>query len=135
MRTLLLGQIDQLARRRREVATQPVQHLRADTWGPRHNPGATAGSTAGSTGAHHAAGIRAQLPDLPPEALLIELILILGPWGSAVLRRTCKQLRGVTNEPGFRVDDHGDRSFRVFFIVAPDQLCYCIGEDVTGSRD
>ena len=39
------------------------------------------------------------------------------------------------DEPGFRVDDHGDRSFRVFFIVAPDQLCYCIGEDVTGSRD
>ena len=48
------------------------------------------------------ASLAFRLLDLP-EALLIELILILGPWGSAVLRRTCKQLRGVTNEPGFHV--------------------------------
>lgn len=34
-------------------------------------------------------------------------------------------------DPGYRVDEHGDKSFRVFFVVAPDGLCYCIGEDVT----
>jgi catechol 2,3-dioxygenase-like lactoylglutathione lyase family enzyme len=33
-------------------------------------------------------------------------------------------------EPGYRVDEHGDASFRLFFVVAPDRLCYCIGERV-----
>jgi catechol 2,3-dioxygenase-like lactoylglutathione lyase family enzyme len=28
----------------------------------------------------------------------------------------------------FRVDKHGDTSYRVFFVVAPDGLCYCLGE-------
>ena len=28
----------------------------------------------------------------------------------------------------YRVDTYGDTSFRVFFIIAPDQLCYCIGQ-------
>lgn len=37
-------------------------------------------------------------------------------------------------EAGYRVDKHGDKSYRVFFIIAPDQLCYCVGEDVTGSE-
>lgn len=31
-------------------------------------------------------------------------------------------------DAGFRVDQHGDTSFRVFFVVAPDGLCYCLGE-------
>src|SRR4030095_13874906 len=31
----------------------------------------------------------------------------------------------------FRIDTYGDKSFRVFFVVAPDGLCYCIGERVT----
>jgi lactoylglutathione lyase len=31
-------------------------------------------------------------------------------------------------DAGFRVDTHGDTSYRVFFVVAPDGLCYCIGE-------
>src|SRR5262245_8174640 len=31
-------------------------------------------------------------------------------------------------EAGFRIDRHGDRSFKVFFVVAPDGLCYCLGE-------
>ena len=30
--------------------------------------------------------------------------------------------------PEYRVDTYGDTSFRVFFIVAPDDLCYCLGE-------
>jgi lactoylglutathione lyase len=30
----------------------------------------------------------------------------------------------------FRIDTYGDKSFRVFFVVAPDGLCYCIGERV-----
>lgn len=29
---------------------------------------------------------------------------------------------------GFRIDQHGSTSFKVFFIVAPDGLCYCLGE-------
>ena len=31
-------------------------------------------------------------------------------------------------EAGFRIDKHGDTSYRVFFVVAPDGLCYCLGE-------
>ena len=31
-------------------------------------------------------------------------------------------------EADFRIDQHGDRSFKVFFVVAPDGLCYCLGE-------
>jgi len=33
-----------------------------------------------------------------------------------------------TDEPNYRVDQHGDISFRVFFVVAPDGLCYCLGQ-------
>jgi lactoylglutathione lyase len=32
------------------------------------------------------------------------------------------------DDAGFRVDKHGDTSYRVFFVVAPDGLCYCLGE-------
>jgi catechol 2,3-dioxygenase-like lactoylglutathione lyase family enzyme len=28
----------------------------------------------------------------------------------------------------FRIDKYGDKSFKVFFVVAPDGLCYCLGE-------
>jgi catechol 2,3-dioxygenase-like lactoylglutathione lyase family enzyme len=31
-------------------------------------------------------------------------------------------------EAGFRVDRYGDTSYRVFFVIAPDGLCYCLGE-------
>ena len=31
-------------------------------------------------------------------------------------------------EADFRVDQYGATSFRVFFVVAPDGLCYCLGE-------
>lgn len=31
-------------------------------------------------------------------------------------------------EAGFRIDRHGATSFKVFFVVAPDGLCYCLGE-------
>lgn len=29
---------------------------------------------------------------------------------------------------GFRIDHHGEKSYKVFFVVAPDGLCYCLGE-------
>lgn len=29
---------------------------------------------------------------------------------------------------GFRIDRHGSTSFKVFFVAAPDGLCYCLGE-------
>jgi len=32
------------------------------------------------------------------------------------------------DDAGFRIDKHGDASFKVFFIIAPDGLCYCLGE-------
>ena len=31
-------------------------------------------------------------------------------------------------EPSFRVDKHGETYWRVFFVVAPDGLCYCLGQ-------
>jgi catechol 2,3-dioxygenase-like lactoylglutathione lyase family enzyme len=31
-------------------------------------------------------------------------------------------------EAGFRMDRHGDTSYKVFFVIAPDGLCYCLGE-------
>jgi catechol 2,3-dioxygenase-like lactoylglutathione lyase family enzyme len=31
-------------------------------------------------------------------------------------------------EAGFRIDQYGETAYRVFFVVAPDGLCYCLGE-------
>jgi lactoylglutathione lyase len=31
-------------------------------------------------------------------------------------------------EAGYRLDQHGDTTWKVFFVVAPDGLCYCLGE-------
>jgi predicted enzyme related to lactoylglutathione lyase len=31
-------------------------------------------------------------------------------------------------EAGLSIDQHGDTSWKVFFVVAPDGLCYCLGE-------
>ena len=28
----------------------------------------------------------------------------------------------------FRIDQYGDKKFKVFFVSAPDGLCYCLGE-------
>jgi catechol 2,3-dioxygenase-like lactoylglutathione lyase family enzyme len=37
--------------------------------------------------------------------------------------------RGLNKEEaGFRIDRHGETSWRVFFVVAPDGLCYCLGQ-------
>ena len=33
-------------------------------------------------------------------------------------------------EAGFRIDQHGKTAYKVFFVVAPDGLCYCLGERV-----
>ena len=36
---------------------------------------------------------------------------------------------GLQNEKAdFRIDQYGDQKFKVFFVVAPDGLCYCLGE-------
>jgi catechol 2,3-dioxygenase-like lactoylglutathione lyase family enzyme len=34
-------------------------------------------------------------------------------------------------DPGYRIDKHGDTSYRVFFVVAPDGLCYCLGQRIS----
>jgi lactoylglutathione lyase len=31
-------------------------------------------------------------------------------------------------DAGFRIDQHGGTAYKVFFVVAPDGLCYCLGE-------
>jgi catechol 2,3-dioxygenase-like lactoylglutathione lyase family enzyme len=31
------------------------------------------------------------------------------------------------DDANFRIDRHGDHSYKVFFVVAPDGLCYCLG--------
>ena len=31
-------------------------------------------------------------------------------------------------DAGFRIDKHGDTSYKVFFVIAPDGLCYCLGQ-------
>jgi lactoylglutathione lyase len=31
-------------------------------------------------------------------------------------------------DAGYRIDRHGETSFRVFFVVAPDGLCFCLGQ-------
>ena len=31
-------------------------------------------------------------------------------------------------EANFRIDQYGDKKFKVFFVIAPDGLCYCLGE-------
>jgi catechol 2,3-dioxygenase-like lactoylglutathione lyase family enzyme len=37
--------------------------------------------------------------------------------------------RGLNKgEAGFRIDRYGETSWRVFFVVAPDGLCYCLGQ-------
>jgi catechol 2,3-dioxygenase-like lactoylglutathione lyase family enzyme len=37
--------------------------------------------------------------------------------------------RGLPKEsPDFRVDHHGTTSWKVFFVIAPDGLCYCLGQ-------
>ncbi len=28
----------------------------------------------------------------------------------------------------FRIDHHGDTAWKVFFVIAPDGLCYCLGQ-------
>lgn len=36
---------------------------------------------------------------------------------------------GLTKEEAdFRIDQYGDKKFKVFFVIAPDGLCYCLGE-------
>lgn len=32
----------------------------------------------------------------------------------------------------FRLDRHGETVWKVFFVIAPDGLCYCLGERQTG---
>jgi lactoylglutathione lyase len=40
-----------------------------------------------------------------------------------------EEIKGkASTESDIRIDTYGDKSFRVFFEVAPDGLCYCIGE-------
>jgi len=31
-------------------------------------------------------------------------------------------------EADYRIDKYGETSYKVFFVVAPDGLCYCLGE-------
>ena len=40
-----------------------------------------------------------------------------------------EEIKGTpATEADFRIDKFGDTSYRVFFVVAPDGLCYMLGE-------
>jgi catechol 2,3-dioxygenase-like lactoylglutathione lyase family enzyme len=41
---------------------------------------------------------------------------------------TGRKSPGEREEAGFSINQHGATSFKVFFVVAPDGLCYCLGE-------
>jgi len=42
---------------------------------------------------------------------------------------------GLENQAAdFRIDQHGETSWKVFFVVAPDGLCYCLGERQAGAE-
>jgi lactoylglutathione lyase len=36
------------------------------------------------------------------------------------------------DEAGFRMDQYGETLYKVFFVAAPDGLCYCLGERQAG---
>jgi lactoylglutathione lyase len=38
------------------------------------------------------------------------------------------------DEPGFGIEQHGDASWKVFYVVAPDGLCFWFGERQAGLR-
>ena len=42
----------------------------------------------------------------------------------------CAELKanGWQQEANFRSDQHGEATYKIFFVVAPDGLCYCLGE-------
>ena len=35
---------------------------------------------------------------------------------------------GLVFEPSYRIDKYGETSYKVFFVVATDGLCFCFGE-------
>jgi len=42
------------------------------------------------------------------------------------------EIKGVpATGSDFRIDKYGETSYKVFFVVAPDGLCYCLGEPQT----
>jgi catechol 2,3-dioxygenase-like lactoylglutathione lyase family enzyme len=40
-----------------------------------------------------------------------------------------------SKKAGFRMDKHGETTYKVFFVVAPDGLCYCLGERQGSQQD
>ncbi len=36
--------------------------------------------------------------------------------------------KGINASPELRTEKHGEKDWRVFFVVAPDGLCYCFGQ-------
>jgi len=38
------------------------------------------------------------------------------------------QANGLKSKADFRTEKHGETTYRLFFVVAPDGLCYCIGQ-------
>ena len=38
------------------------------------------------------------------------------------------QSNGLQIGANFRLDRHGDTTYKVFFVIAPDGLCFCLGE-------
>ena len=38
---------------------------------------------------------------------------------------------GLDLKPDFQLQKHGDTTYRLFFVLAPDGLCYCLGVPVS----
>lgn len=59
--------------------------------------------------------------------------------GAAILVTGIAQIRDEIENKGvrignWRVDERGDEKFQVFFVVAPDRLCYYFHEPIVGNK-
>lgn len=67
-------------------------------------------------------GLRENGGDPAQEGCFFEVDDVEGLWAEL-------KANGLAQDkPHFRIDRHGDVAYRVFFVVAPDGLCYCLGE-------
>ena len=85
-------------------------------------------------------------PEAPPKSVILardEIQIGLAENGGDPTQEGCffevddieAAFAEIKDEPAkdsdFRIDKYGDTSYKVFFVVAPDGLCYCLGERQT----
>ena len=82
-------------------------------------------------------------PEAPPKSVILardEIQIGLAENGGDPTQEGCifevddveaafVEIKGVpATGSDFRIDKYGETSYKVFFVVAPDGLCYCLGE-------